>query len=70
MQKDCPSSTVVVDLVRCGNAGSGGDHKTRLRQGLLTRMFDDNVMELLLVIAQHAHAVSASTTVFWNTLGT
>ena len=38
-------------------AGSGGDHRTRLRQELLTRMFDDNVMELLLVIAQHAHAV-------------
>lgn len=39
-------------------AGSGGDHRTRLRQELLTRMFDDNVMELLLVIAQHAHTVS------------
>ena len=38
-------------------AGSGGDHRTRLRQELLTRMFDENVMELLLVIAQHAHAV-------------
>ncbi|KAL3161372.1 hypothetical protein ABBQ32_010265 [Trebouxia sp. C0010 RCD-2024] len=36
--------------------GSGGDHRSRLRQELLTRMFDDNVMELLLVIAQHAHA--------------
>ncbi len=45
----------------CGsNAGSGGDHRTRLRQTLLIRMFDDNVMELLLVIAQHAHAVSTN----------
>lgn len=40
------------------DVGSGGDHRSRLRQELLTRMFDDNVMELLLVIAQHAHAVS------------
>jgi len=31
-----------------------------LRQTLLIRMFDDNVMELLLVIAQHAHAVSTN----------
>ncbi|KAA6419916.1 MAG: hypothetical protein FRX49_10106 [Trebouxia sp. A1-2] len=41
---------------RAATAGSGGDHRTRLRQTLLIRMFDDNVMELLLVIAQHAHA--------------
>lgn len=37
--------------------GSGGDHRSKLRQALLTRMFDDNVMELLLVIAQHASSV-------------
>ncbi|KAL0032107.1 hypothetical protein WJX77_005423 [Trebouxia sp. C0004] len=41
---------------RAATAGSGGDHRTRLCQALLIRMFDDNVMELLLVIAQHAHA--------------
>lgn len=29
-----------------------------MRQELITRMFDDNVLELLLVIAQHSHAVS------------
>ena len=46
---------IVADVLMA--AGSGGDHRTRLRQELLTRMFDDNVMELLLVIAQHAHAV-------------
>ncbi len=46
------------ELICLGDAGSGGDHRTQLRQELLTRMFDDNVLELLLVIAQHAHAVS------------
>ena len=44
------------------HAGSGGDHRTRLRQELLTRMFDDNVMELLMVIAQHAHMVITAVT--------
>ncbi|KAK9830387.1 hypothetical protein WJX72_011470 [[Myrmecia] bisecta] len=40
---------------RAADAGSKGDHKTRLRQELLERLFEDHVMELLILIAQHMH---------------
>lgn len=36
---------------------SRGDHRTKLRQDMLVRLFDDHVMELLLTMAQHANQV-------------
>ncbi len=36
---------------------SHGDHKAKLRGLLLDKLFDDNVMELLLLMAQHATEV-------------
>ena len=39
-------------------AGSRGDHRTRLRQDMLQQLFEDHVMELLLTMAQHAGQVA------------
>ena len=37
-----------------GGSSSAQDTNRRIRRGLLERLFADNVMDLLLVLAQHA----------------
>ena len=44
---------------RRGISSGKGDHKTRLRQELLVRLLDENVLELLLIVAQHTDEASA-----------
>ena len=63
--KRTSTAAKVSDAVAACGAGSGGDHRSKLRQALLTRMFDDNVMELLLIIAQHAHTVRLGIMCSW-----
>ena len=48
----------VADVRRVTGSGKG-DHKTRLRQELLGRLFDEDVMELLLTVAQHTDEARA-----------
>lgn len=40
------------------HAGSRGHHRSHLKESLLMRLFDDSIMELLLIMAQHTHRVS------------
>lgn len=41
----------------CLQAGCRGDHKSKLRSHLLSYMFDNHIMELLLLVAQHTSQV-------------
>ena len=41
-----------------GTAGASADAVRRVKGGMLDRLFQDNVMELLLLLAQHAQQAS------------
>jgi Timeless protein len=46
-------------------AGSRGSHRTQLKDDLLRRLFDEHVLELLLVVAQHTNEVLALWAGWW-----
>lgn len=43
-----------------GTTGTSAEAARRVKGGLLDRLFQDNVMDLLLLLAQHAQQVSAA----------
>lgn len=43
-----------------GTTGTSAEAARRVKAGLLERLFQDNVMDLLLLLAQHAQQVGAA----------